>query len=845
MPEKEFIKHPLILENAVEQRLYQLNIASCCTQKNSLVVLPTSLGKTVVALLIMVARLERAGGKLLLLSPTKPLVEQHFSFFSRVLKLDSDQIVMFTGSVSPEKRGEFWENATVIISTPQVIENDLLGHRIQLDDVSCVVFDEAHRTVGDYAYTYIAEKYQQDAKTPLILGITASPGSEDEKISDVCQALGIENVIVKTENDADIRPYVHKKEVEWLMLSLPKDMEEIEVALKKVLDDRLQKLSEFGFPLSAKYVSKKELLTLQKTLSGEMKSGGADSNVYSAISVLAEIMKIEHAVGLIETQGTKPLLAYLKKLEIDASASGSSKAGKRLVNDLYFRQALSLAQNSEAEHPKFYTVRKIVQDQLTEFPDSKIIVFTNFRDTANTVLEALSELPGVFPVRFVGQGSRTGDKGLTQKQQTEILNQFRNGDFNVLIATSVAEEGLDIPATDLVVFYEPIPSEIRSIQRKGRTGRFQSGRVIVLVTKGTRDEAYRWSSQNKEKKMLSVMKNLQNSYGSEKESFDENNPEEDELSQKTFSDFEKEFKNRYQQKENSKEWDSENKDLENGSSEKGNSKEENSANGNSKEKEPGDEFNEQLLQEIRETRDAKNNTAPAKNQAEDSGFFKPESESTDPILKILVDHREMKGGVPKYLEAQGIELKMAQLEVGDYVLSDDMAVERKSSADFAASLLDGKRNLFSQLVDLSRTYKKPALIVEGGDSMTAGHMINPNSIRGALLSIEMDLNVSIFYTQNEEETALLLKMMAKKEQIHEKKYVNPHGKKVAKTTAQQQEYILSSIPGVGPHAARLLLSEFGSLENVFGATEEELCRVKGIGKKTAERILGVVKADYK
>ena len=174
--EKQYIKHPLILENSVEQRLYQLNIVSGCTSKNSLVVLPTSLGKTVIALLVMVMRLEKKGGKVLLLSPTKPLVEQHYAFFSKVMKLPEGQIQAFTGSISPEKRQDMWQNASVIIATPQVIENDLLNSRLSLKDVSCVVFDEAHRSVGNYAYTYIAEKYNATAESSLILGITASPG---------------------------------------------------------------------------------------------------------------------------------------------------------------------------------------------------------------------------------------------------------------------------------------------------------------------------------------------------------------------------------------------------------------------------------------------------------------------------------------------------------------------------------------------------------------------------------------------------------------------------------------------------------------------------------------------
>ena len=809
--EKQYIKHPLILENSVEQRLYQLNIVSGCTSKNSLVVLPTSLGKTVIALLVMVMRLEKKGGKVLLLSPTKPLVEQHYTFFSKVMKLPEGQIQAFTGSISPEKRQDMWQNASVIIATPQVIENDLLNSRLSLKDVSCIVFDEAHRSVGNYAYTYIAEKYNATAESPLILGITASPGSEKEKIDEVCNALFIENVVVKTEADADIKPYVHGKELEWISLTLPKELGDLRDLLKKILDERLDRLAEYGYPLNNKYLAKKELLSLQSLLTAEIRGECDNPNVFAAVSVLAEIMKIEHAVELIETQGTKALSAYLKKMDEEAGTAAASKAVKRLASDLYFRQALHAAEKCDVEHPKFYAVQTLVGNQLSVFPDSKIIVFTNFRETAHIVKEALSDVLGVRPIRFVGQGSRYKDKGLTQKQQTEILDQFRAGEYNVLIATSVAEEGLDIPSTDMVLFYEPVPSEIRSIQRKGRTGRFSTGRVIMLITKGTRDEAYRWSSQSKEKKMLSEMKSLQKNYSIQPVL---KNTE----GQQTFTDFEKEFKEKTEKRL------SEKKEA------------------------VADSISDSDLESFENLKESANfNLAPSQGHAFSENFSESGSsttESDESVLKILADTREIKSGVLRYLEAFGVELKTAKLDVADYVVSDDMAVERKTAADFEASLIAGKRNLFSQLIDLSRTYKKPVLLIEGVDA-AGDSRLNQNSIRGALLSIEFDLNVSVFYTKNEEETALLLKMMAKKEQIHEKKTVNPHGKKPAKTTGEQQEYTLSSISGVGPHAAQILLREFGSLNNIFNASEEELCRVKGIGKVTAKRIREVVEAEYK
>ena len=135
---------------------------------------------------------------------------------------------------------------------------------------------------------------------------------------------------------------------------------------------------------------------------------------------------------------------------------------------------------------------------------SKFIVFSEIRHTASLIVEKLIGVNGAKPVRFVGQGSREGDKGMTQKQQKAILDQFRNGDYNILVATSVGEEGLDIPSTDAVIFYEPVSSAIRLIQRRGRTGRNRPGEVFIFVTLGSRDEAALWSSRGKEQQMQDI-----------------------------------------------------------------------------------------------------------------------------------------------------------------------------------------------------------------------------------------------------------------------------------------------------------------------------------------------------
>lgn len=793
-PEKQAcIRHPLIKPDTVEQRLYQLNLAGKALEGSSLIVLPTGLGKTIIALFVIASRLQRFGGKALILSPTKPLVDQHTAFFRKVMMFSKEEVLAFTGSIAPTERENLWTKGKLIVSTPQVIENDLLTKRISLEDVSHITFDEAHRAVGNYAYTFIAEKYFESAKNPHVLGITASPGSSDEKISEVCQALHIEHVAVKNEKDRDVRPYVQEKEMEWLSVQLPAEMAEIRGYLEKILDDRLVTIRDLGFSVgSSKYVSKKDLLLLQKQLQGEIRIGG-DPAIFSAISVLAEMMKVNHAVEMVETQGLETLRKYLEKLDAEASSKSASKAAKRLMDDLYMRKALYRIKECNVEHPKLELARRIVSEQLKENPDSRAIVFTNYRDTAEIVANSLSKLPGITPVRFVGQGSRQKDKGLTQKQQVEILEKFRAGEFNVLVATSVAEEGLDIPSTDLVLFYEPVPSEIRSIQRKGRTGRQHKGRVVVLLTKGTRDEAYYWSSKNKERRMLNSMQGLENVLGTKSSK-----------KSKELSDFQ-----------------IIRPEVESSSMT------------------PVDSLERRECVDEKPTNSMDGNRKEGQKQLVDF-----EDPSKTELLKIVIDHRETKSGVARVLDRLGIELIFTALEIGDYVVSDRLAVERKRTDDFASSLIDGKRNLFAQLSDLARVYKKPVLIIEG-EELFSSRQLNPNSIYGSLISIAVDFGISILYSRDEEETAAILKLLAKREQTENRREINPHGKKATSTLAQQQEYLVSSISNIGPKAARNLLLHFGSVEAIMKADTEELRKVKSIGPKTAARIREVIGSPYK
>ena len=137
----------------------------------------------------------------------------------------------------------------------------------------------------------------------------------------------------------------------------------------------------------------------------------------------------------------------------------------------------------------------------------KAIVFTQYRDTAQHIVDILNS-NGIKASRFVGQAKKEGDVGMKQEEQAQVLESFRRGEFSVLVATSIAEEGLDIPEVDLVIFYEPIPSEIRYIQRRGRTGRRTSGSVIILAAKDTIDERYLNASKRRIEKMNQTLRTV-------------------------------------------------------------------------------------------------------------------------------------------------------------------------------------------------------------------------------------------------------------------------------------------------------------------------------------------------
>lgn len=749
-----YLHHEFIKENIVERREYQCNIANSAANASTLVVLPTGMGKTIIALLVIAKELAKEKN-ILFLSPTKPLVNQHAQSLATLLTL-ADSVAVFTGEVPPEKRIALWNSNRIIVSTPQVIENDLIARRYDLSNISRIIFDEAHRASGNYSYVFIAEMFKKQQNERRCLGMTASPGNNLSEILEVCKNLEITNIEIRTKIDPDVRPYVHDLEIKWKEIPLPVEFNYTLQLLKKALSERLTLLKNIGVldSASVSLINRKKLLEIQQTIQSELRSRPTPpQELFKAASAQNAAIKLVHAIELLQTQGVNALQRYIARLTNEANSKGGSKASRDILRDPNVLEAIAYIKSLKIEHPKIQEIVNIIKDQFTRKKDSKIIVFTHYRDTSQYVLKQLEELPLVKPVRFIGQAGKEGDKGLTQKEQIDIIKRFKNDEFNVLIATSVAEEGLDIPSTDLVVFYEPVPSEIRTIQRKGRTARQMAGKVIILIAKGTPDEAYYWSSRQKERRMHQELEILRNAL------------------QKKIQD-------------------------------------------------PAAIYQTALHQE---------------NQKKLEEFPKKSS------LKIIVDHRESRSPVMRFLTQKDIIVEPQQLDVGDYIISSRIGIERKTVDDFLSSLLEGK--LFVQMKNLRATYSRPLLLIEGEGLLTKRN-ISHNAIFGSFAAIIVDFGIPIITTQSSQETADFLAIMAQREQKEGDRAVAIRGEKTARTISEQQQFLIEGLPNVSAVLAQRLLQHFGSVRAVANATEEELCKITGIGKNIAADILKILNAEY-
>ena len=492
----------------IKPRDYQQQILESCKKGNTLVILPTGIGKTLIALMLTINRMQEfPREKVLFLAPTRPLAEQHFEYFKKHLPELFGEMDLFTGKVPAEQRKKIWQRADIIFSTPQCISNDLKKRIYNLSEVSLLIEDEAHRCVKNYSYTFVAKSYIEQALHPRILGLTASPGTDKKSINLICKNLSIEEVEIRTRDSPDVKPYLQDLDFQTIKLEFPKRFEEIRILLKKIYEQKISDLKSRNLLYGP--TNKITLLETQKRIMRGIAQGSQNYNLFHAASSCATAIKVQHAMELLETQTLYAFNNYLENLKEQANQN-KSRAVKSLVDSIEFREANRLTKemlSENLEHPKLLELKSLVEERLINNPKAKTIIFCQYRDSVTRIAKELNTLTDVNAKVFVGQAKKI-DSGLSQKDQQSMIKDFSNGTFNVLCATSIGEEGLDIPEVNSVIFYEPVPSAIRKIQRAGRTARLMPGELIMLITKNTRDEIFHWASISKEKRMHKALKEI-------------------------------------------------------------------------------------------------------------------------------------------------------------------------------------------------------------------------------------------------------------------------------------------------------------------------------------------------
>jgi len=468
----QYIEKKYVQKNSIEKRDYQVNLANQAIKENCIVVLPTGLGKTAVALQVIAEYLSKGTGGALFLAPTRVLVNQHYEFLKANLTLDD--ISLITGEDTIQKRTKLWGNS-VICATPEITRNDLNREIVSPEQFNLVIFDEVHRTVGDYAYSGIAKRFEN--YSARLVGMTATLPSEKEKATEILTRLRISSIAERTEDSPDVKPYIQETNTEWINVELPPELKSIQTLLKLALDERYDVLRKNGIRL-AEQQSLSALLRIRQFV--------LNQNRRSAKPLFTAI-RIHYALNILEAHGITPFLKFCER----ARAKKGAGVKELFEVDPNFTRAVHLAKEAQSrgiEHSKIPKLKEII-----ESVPGKALIFTSYRDSVDLIFTKLTEL-GISAGILIG---KAGVTGLKQKKQIETVQKFRDGLFRVLVATRVGEEGLDIAEVNQVIFYDNVPSSIRFIQRRGRTGRKDTGKLVVLIAKNTIDERYYWIGKRK------------------------------------------------------------------------------------------------------------------------------------------------------------------------------------------------------------------------------------------------------------------------------------------------------------------------------------------------------------
>lgn len=461
------------------KRDYQFNIVQRALYDNVLVALPTGLGKTFIAAVVILNFFHwYPQGKIVFVAPTRPLVNQQQMACHGICGLPWDLACEMTGNTSKTRRGDEWQEKRIFYMTPQTLDNDLRTGDVDPKDIVCLVVDEAHRATGNYAYCNIVAQVQAVNPYFRILALTATPGSTAERVQEVIDNLHISLIELRTEEALDIRQYVHKKHEETIIVQMTDDFRHIRDLYLAVMQDNCEALVKHGllpnadpstlhpFRVRSVYAERKDIIAKKRWLG----------------ATIQETARMAEARAHLDVFSIKMFRSRVQDL-VDSMKKQDAKKMK-------LAQILNLAASiPDQAHPKMTAAVDTIlshfgKEQQQGNASSRVMVFCSLRECVHEIVELLNANEGLKATSFIGQSADKQGRGLTQKQQKEIIEKFKKGVVNVIVATSIGEEGLDIGEVDLIVCYEAVKDSVRMLQRVGRTGRKRDGRIVVLMSEG-------------------------------------------------------------------------------------------------------------------------------------------------------------------------------------------------------------------------------------------------------------------------------------------------------------------------------------------------------------------------
>jgi ERCC4-related helicase/23S rRNA maturation-related 3'-5' exoribonuclease YhaM len=497
-----------INQEKIQLRDYQLKtvLRILSAKKNWGVIMPTAMGKTFIALMVIDQFLGKFNKKVLFLAPTRPLCLQHYHDIVDLFDLPEKEIVILSGRIKAEKRKDLWRQGRIFVATPQIVANDLQIHpqlkeRVLpenlFSEIGLVIFDEMHRAVKTYAYVKVAKEAHKQKK--MILGLTASPGGKAEKIKAIKENLYLDEWLSITLASDEMKKFRVPREEERIRLSLTEPLTNLSELLQQLIEEYYAKLAEADFvPSSYRLLSQEELGKLRKIISHyiDHPPQGTDRiywlRLISAFSIYYFAFRLQQ---YLVTENLELFLSFLNKLKGEACREEGRRSLKILVNNPLLQEIESQAQALLEQnwlHPKIESLLNIALKLKNE--EKTAIIFCRYIESARALKKYLEK-----------QGFRCGllfgQKEMSQKKQQEVISQFKEKAFPILISTTVGQEGLHLPLVDWVIHYSVPWNEIEIIQRNGRCGRVKRGKVWVLLMDHPLDLSYFFSALAKKKMM--------------------------------------------------------------------------------------------------------------------------------------------------------------------------------------------------------------------------------------------------------------------------------------------------------------------------------------------------------